>query len=223
MAEIRVELEVAAGRLPEVCARCGEPATTAKWRAMTWYPPWVNLLALLALLPAAIVAMILTKKASVKMPFCNRHSWHWLNRTLLMWGTFFLFGFIGLLGLIFAGAIMGNAQQNIMPFFCTTSVVLLISWLTLVVIVQATAIRPKEITDTEIQLAGLCQEFVDAVEEEEREISLRKKRARRIAQEDDEDEEDDEPRPRSTRKSTDVQESAPPPRKKRPPSEEIEE
>ena len=54
MAEIRLGLDEADGDLPEVCMCCGEPATLIRTKRMRWFPPWVNLLILLGLLPYAI-------------------------------------------------------------------------------------------------------------------------------------------------------------------------
>jgi hypothetical protein len=223
MAEIRVELEVAAGRLPEVCTRCGEPATTAKWKTMTWYPPWCNVLLIFGVLPAAIVMMILTKRASVKAPFCQRHSWHWLNRNLLMIATFFLFGAVGIAALVVITNLPRDLEQQFMPFVCIGDIALLVAWLVVVVVAQNTAIRTKEITDRDIVIAGLCDEFVHAVDEEDREYRRRRTKAKRILEEEEEADDEEEPRPRKSRPSTEVQADKPPPRKKRPASDEIEE
>ncbi len=40
---------------------CGADTDVERKRNFIWYPPWVNLLLLFGLLPAAIVAIILTK------------------------------------------------------------------------------------------------------------------------------------------------------------------
>lgn len=221
MADIRVELEVAAGRFPEVCARCGEPATTAKWKTMAWYPPWVNILLLVGVLPAAIVMMILTKRASVKVPFCAGHAWHWINRNLLIAGTFVLFAAIGIISVVVATNVPRDLEQKIMPVICIGDLVLLVTWLVIIVVAQTTAIRPKEITDKEVVLAGVCNEFVDAVEEADREYRARRIRARRVR--DEAEEEEDEPRPRKKGQSTEVQADEPRPRKKRPATDEFEE
>jgi hypothetical protein len=236
MAKIRLDLEEAAGRLPDVCMRCGKDATVSKWRNMSWYPPWVNILAVAALLPAAIVAMILTKKASVKAPFCDQHKGHWFNRSLLMWGTFFLFGGIGFAVLLIGAGAAKNGRDSAMPFVCMGDLFLVVAWLTIVVVIQSTAIRPKEITDEEIVLAGVCDEFVDAVEEAKQErYARRRKRLGRW--DDDEAEGEDDPRPAQSNRSTHVREDRPAkkkppidddedepkPRKKRPTSDEIEE
>jgi hypothetical protein len=61
-----------------------------------------------------------------------------------------------------------------------------------VIVAQNTAIRPREITDDEFLLTGVCNEFVDAVDEAAR-ARIARRRERRRQRDHDEDE---EPRPR---------------------------
>src|SRR5207247_1179889 len=95
MAEIRLDLGEADGYLPDICMCCGGAATVTKTRKMSWCPPWVGVLILAGLIPYAIVAMILTKRATVQVPLCDQHKGHWFNRALLAFGSFFLFTAIG--------------------------------------------------------------------------------------------------------------------------------
>jgi hypothetical protein len=53
--------EVERKRIPELCMRCGEPATTHKSRLFSWCPPWVIVTIVAGLLPYIIVSMVLTK------------------------------------------------------------------------------------------------------------------------------------------------------------------
>src|SRR6516162_3224465 len=202
MPEIRMRLREADGYLPAVCMCCGATASTTKVKKMQWCPPWVGVLILAGLLPYVIVAVILTKRATVQAPLCEQHQGHWLNRLLLIWGSFFLFGLIGLAGIIFAANLPPPDAENVFPFVCIASIVLLVVWLVIVIACQNTVIRPKEITDTEITLTGVCEAFVNAVEEDREERRARKRdRPRRW------DEEDEyEPRPRKTPPSEAIEE-----------------
>lgn len=221
MAEIRVRLREADGGLPDVCMKCGEPSTVVKTKNMSWCPPWVGILILGGLLPYLIVAMILTKRTRVQAPLCDQHKGHWFNRALVVWGTFVLFGAICLGGFVLAGAMNnggGRRGDDIFGFACAGSVVLGLIWLIVLIVAQNTAIRPKEITDKDITLTGLSQEFVDAVEDQDQDDRPRRGRSR------DDDDYDDEPKARKKRPVYDDDEDDEPrPRKKRPPFDGIEE
>jgi hypothetical protein len=202
MSEIRLRVREADGFLPPVCMCCGAAASATKAKKMQWCPPWVGILILAGLLPYVIVAVILTKRATVQAPLWDQHQGHWLNRVLLIWGSFLLFGLIGVAGIIFGANIPPPDQDNVLPFICIGSVAMLVVWLVIVIVCQNTVIRPKEITDTEITLTGVCEEFVAAVEEDREERRARKRQ--RPSRWDEEDE--DEPRPRRTPPSDAIEE-----------------
>lgn len=203
MAEIRLDIAEADGNLPDACMCCGQPSTVTKTRNMSWFPPWVNFLILFGLLPYAIVALILTKRARVLVPLCPDHQGHWFNRNLLMWGTFFLFGALGIGGFVVAGMLEqpGQRGDSFVGFACIGSLVLFVIWLVIVVVAQSTAIRPKEITDNEIVLQGVSEAFVEAVQDSDRHERTRR-RGRRDDRADD-DEYDDEPAPRKRKADSD--------------------
>lgn len=200
MPQIRLHVRQADGDLPSVCMCCGQPATVTKTKKMQWCPPWVGILILAGLLPYAIVAMILTKRARVQAPFCDDHKGHWLHRALLMWGSFFLFGFLGLGAIVAAASLPQHLRENALGFTCLGGVVLLLIWLGIVIYAQNTGIRPKEITDNEILLDGVCLAFVDAVDESDREYEERRRERRRRR----DDDEDELPRRRSSRGPSDA-------------------
>ena len=194
MPQIRLHVREAEGDLPNICMRCGQEATCTKTKNLSWFPPWVSILILAGLLPYAIVATILTKKALLRAPFCDQHKGHWFNRSLLMWGTFFLFGLLGLGGFIFAANLPRPQNEEVFPFVCVGSLVFFVVWAIIVVVCQQTAIRPKEITDREILLEGVCDTFVQAIAEVDRERVARK-RKRKEEGRGRWDDDEDEPRP----------------------------
>jgi hypothetical protein len=211
MAQIRLyRSEVKEGRLPRICMRCGAEADAERRRDLTWYPPWVNLLVLIGVLPAAIVAMILTKRMTVYAPVCANHKNHWLVRSLIIYGG--LVGIILLaLGAVFVLAMAdqggGRGQPVLTGIVCGGSVLLLIVWLVVVAIAQSTAIRPKEITDKTITLTGVSEEFVNTLGEDD----------------DEEDERPSRPKPRGTKDDTDGMADLGEPRRRRPSSDSFRE
>ena len=236
MAEIRLRLREANGGLPDVCMCCGEPSTVLKSKNMSWCPPWVLVLILAGLLPYAIVATILTRRATIQAPLCDQHKGHWFKRTMWNVGTFFLFAAIcG--GMFFLGVALGdNGRQGdtFMGIACGLSALLGVTWLIILIVAQYTAIRPKEITDKDIPLTNVAKEFVDAVDEQDREDRPRRRRDSRDDGEDYDDrprkkrpaydDDDDEPRAKKKRPPVeDDEDDAPRPRKKRPSSDAIEE
>src|SRR5438128_1659851 len=124
MAEIRLRLRDADGDLPPVCMCCGDAATVTKARKMSWFPSWVYVLVLVNLIICAVVAMILTKRARVQAPLCDKHQGHWFYRSLVIWLSFFFFGFVGLAALILPGVLAGPLRfraDDVMPFACIAS------------------------------------------------------------------------------------------------------
>jgi hypothetical protein len=200
-----VSIDEANGYLPEVCACCDEPATSTRTKQMSWCPPWVGVLIIAGLLPYLIVMLILTKRATVQVPFCERHKGHWLYRNLLIGGTFVLFALLAVAGFAAAMVFGGPRQDDLFGFVCLGTFGLGLVWLIITIVAQNTAIRPKEITDSEILLAGVSGAFVDAVQEAD--SSRRLPRRKRSSKWDDDDYEEEEM----------------PRKKKRPPSDAIEE
>src|SRR5437016_3362932 len=130
MADIRLYLEEADGGLPAICMCCGGDATVTKVRKMSWCPPWVNALIFAGWLPYLIVAMILTKRATVQVPLCDQHQGHWFNRNLLVGGSFAFFTLIGLVafGLMFALDLNPRAVDDLMGFVCLGTAGLFLVW-----------------------------------------------------------------------------------------------
>jgi hypothetical protein len=183
--------EVEEYELPRFCARCGEKAVVCPPKRFAWSPQWLPVLILLGLLGLAlyvILALSLTKRMVVPLPFCERHRNYWRNRQI------FIFGGLAAVVLIAAvaitlGAVLDNKRITDEALLITIlgSVGLFLVWLVSAAVLQSLGIRPGEITDTSISLAGLSDEFVDAVRRERR------------ADRDEEDEDDDRRRRRRPR------------------------
>src|SRR5262245_6084596 len=139
MADVRVSLDEADGGLPDICMRCGETAVVNKTRNMSWFPPWVNILILAGLLPYVIIVALLTKRARVQVPLCENHKGHWLYRNLLIWGAFVVFGLMVVAGITVIANLPPRANDDVAPFICVGSLVLVLAWLAIVVVAQSTA------------------------------------------------------------------------------------
>ena len=180
MAQIRLDLAQADGYLPAICMCCGQLATKTVTKRMQWCPPWVGVLILAGLLPYAIVASILTRRAVVQAPFCDEHKRHWFKRNMLIWGTLLLFGIVGVGTIVIAANV--DDQQRIkplMPYACVFVSLEGIVWIAIVIACASTGVRPKEITDIEITLTGVSEQFVEAVAEEEIARKERRRQRRR--------------------------------------------
>jgi hypothetical protein len=209
MAQVRLSVDEADGHLPAVCMCCGQPATTTVTRKMQWHPSWVYFMILLHILIYVVVALVMTKRIVVQVPLCDEHKGHWFKRTMLMVGAFFLFGLIGVGSIVLAANLDKQLSEQLMPFAGLLCFVGLVVWLIIVIVCKATEIRPKEITDTEVLLKGVSENFVEAVaevdrEREERRAARRRERERPGRWRDDADEDDNnDARPRKRRPSDD--------------------
>jgi hypothetical protein len=190
MATIRLrKYELRKYGLPPVCLRCGAPTGEPRHRTFSWSPPWVAILIICGLLPYLIVALILTKKMRMPVPLCRKHRWHWTGRHLIILGSL-----LALIPLVILAVVFTNpAEQGAVAVIGFAGGLLL--WIILTVILLLTIIRPTEITDESITLAGLSEKFVDAVEEEREERAERRRRRER--------DEEDEDRPRRRRERDD--------------------
>ena len=167
MADVRLEsYDGDVLELPDVCLQCGAPATVHKRKKFSWFPPWVWILLFCGWLPFLIVALVLTKRRTIAAPLCEQHKNHWLWRQLLVLGSLFGVIAVGVVTGLAMSATENGDNETLSGLLCGGTVILLIVWVILAVVVQATSIRPKEITDRGIRLTGVAPAFVEAYEEE---------------------------------------------------------
>ncbi len=194
MAIVRLTLDEAAdGYLPETCLKCGQKAEHWVKKKFSWYPSWVWILLLAGVLPFAIVAAILTKRATVQAPMCAAHRRHWLIRTLVVaLGLLGIFGLVVLL-IVVSSAPRGQRNENLPAILGFTLVASVFAWIIALVILNLNSVRPQEITDYDLTLQGVSDQFADdferCVEEEEKKEAAR------------DDYDDDRPRSRSQRRA----------------------
>lgn len=156
MARIRLHRNEAAGRLPPLCMRCGRPAFQFESLQISWFPPWVNALMLLGVIPYLVVAPLLTRRATLLAPFCPRHRHHWHARQIA----------IGLAALAFALGVGGSLAWH-PPAFLWVLVVLFPLLVATVIVVHRTSVRAVEVTEAFVVIDGVCDEFLDAMSQSE--------------------------------------------------------
>jgi hypothetical protein len=170
MATVRLSrYEVEEQLLPAVCLQCGAPATRERRKAFSWYPPWINLLIFVGLIPFLIVALVLTKRMTMHAPFCEEHRNHWNWRSWFVWLGLMLVMFLGF-GAVVVAIILANRGvvngDTMVGLACVGTLLIGLIWLVAAAIIQQTAIRPTEITDRRLTLTNVSDYFIDALDEE---------------------------------------------------------
>jgi hypothetical protein len=167
MAKLRLdERDCRRDRLPRVCMVCGGDADKYLRKKFAWEPPWIYVLVLLGLigiLIAAILLSVLRKTMVVYCPMCSRHQSHWVRKAVWSWGLLavWLFGLVALIGV--GSELKGDSHVG--PFVLGGILYTLVLFV-VIGLISTRGVRPKEITDYEIVLTGLHDEFVEAAEED---------------------------------------------------------
>src|SRR5215831_1558086 len=90
--------------LPELCIKCGAPATLRQEKTFRWFPPWVLVFLLLGaggVLICVVAAILAMKKRRLEVPLCEDHRHHWGRRQGLLLITFGLLMLVALVALVF--------------------------------------------------------------------------------------------------------------------------
>ena len=179
MAIVRLTLDEAAdGYLPETCLKCGQKAEHWVKKKFSWHPSWIWILLLAGVLPFAIVAAILTKRATMLAPMCTAHRRHWMIRTAVM-----VIGLLAIVVLIVLLIVVSSEppgrRNDLLPaIFGFALVGGGFAWIVAMIVLGLAGIRPQEITDYDLTLQGVSDQFADdfdrcVEEEEEKEIDER--------------------------------------------------
>jgi hypothetical protein len=180
------ETECRKNLLPDLCMFCGEPSSERKHKNFAWHPSWVWILILVSALIAVILALVLTKRMTVRVPVCERHRGYWMRRGLVLGLSFTAIAAVSIGVLIFMGQ-QGPGNDDLTGWLCGGSVVLFFIWLIVAAVYSSNGVRPTEITDRYIKLAGVHQDFVNAIEDDrdrDREEEQEYRRKRRAERED---------------------------------------
>jgi hypothetical protein len=150
--------EVERNRLPDLCMRCGEPATTQKSRNFMWIPPSVGVAILIPIL-YIILSAVMRKQMRVSVPLCDRHRGHWWVRGLII-----LLCLLCVLALMVMAIALSADEYGMLPgILWTATGIASFGWIVLIIVMRYTVIRPGEITDRSITLYGVSETFAQAV------------------------------------------------------------
>ena len=202
--------EAERGDLPPVCALTGEPTDDVKHRTFVWQPAWVYALIPLGLLPCLIVSLIIRKTMTLRLPLVRRKHFHWGWRMAVA-----AVGIVASAGaFIVGGALVSDYERGTLGgWLMIGGLVGFVLSLVMLAVLTALGIHPKRITDREITLAGVHDNFVAAVEEDrERDEAdyqrekeqLREERDRRTREREEVDQQGPVPRARRVKPSEDA-------------------
>ena len=161
-------------RLPAVCIRCGEPATSWFRKEFAGPPLWT-----LLILPVALVLAAISRTWTVDLPVCDRHADPWRDRhrfrelflNVAMGGFYAIMGVSLLMGLLLSPLVQIKPDSVLMwlpgLIFCSWLVAALGLMVARFVFVLL-SIRPTWISATSISLIGVAPRFDDALERQRR-------------------------------------------------------
>jgi hypothetical protein len=148
-------------RIPPVCALTGVPTEAVKKKSFAWTPGWTIFLLLGGLLPYIVVALLLRKRMTVRLPLREGKHGHWMVRqAFLIIGVFFSINLF-----LVGGMVAGKyADERITGIVVMLGILLLLFTLIAGVVLTNKSIRPLEITDDEMRLSSVHPNFKEALE-----------------------------------------------------------
>ncbi|MBC7855727.1 MAG: hypothetical protein IAF94_20035 [Pirellulaceae bacterium] len=143
--------------LPPICLKSGEPATQRLKRKLQWHEPWLALTVLIAIPVYVIIALIMTKRATLMIGLTDEWAARRKTRIMIALGIMF-FG----IGLAVLGIFLGSQGQGSEGWFGLLPGALVV--LVLAALYGQYACRlvwPKRITDQYVWLQGVHPSFLD--------------------------------------------------------------
>ena len=164
MARVRLgKYEIEQHRLPQVCMRCGAASTYRKVKHFNWFPWWILLLSPFGVLPFLILLAVLTRRMTVPISLCQRHRWHFTWR---QWVNYLLL-FAWLAGIVLVVKTFRDWPETTYSTILTITILGgLLIWVILIMVLHLTSIRPAQITDRHIILAGVSEAFIAALDQD---------------------------------------------------------
>ncbi len=145
--------------LPDICLKSNQPANRRLTRNLSWHHPAIALTILAGLLIYVILAIILTKRATIQLPLTDEWFARRQRRMLYSWG-------VGLacLGLIVGGVVL-TAQLDQPEYLLLMLFGIFAGLFTLVFGQMAVGlVSPKPITDEYIWLKGVHPDFLNRLD-----------------------------------------------------------
>jgi MFS family permease len=145
--------------LPDICLLSNQPANRRLTRNLSWHHPAIALTILAGVLVYVILAMILTKRATILLPLTEEWYARRRRRMLFAWGV----------GLVCLGMMIGGfviAVQLDQPGYVLLSLVGLVGGLIALIAGQALVglVSPKRMTDEYIWLKGVHPDFLNRLD-----------------------------------------------------------
>jgi hypothetical protein len=143
--------------LPPICLKSNQPAMTWLKRNLQWHEPWLAVTILIGMPIYVILALILTKRATIMVPLTEEWMERRRTRMKIAWGIALGGLLLGVLGIV-----LGNLGPQHEGFF------LLLLPAFIIVIVAAIygqyacrLVYPSRLSDTHIWLKGVHPEFLN--------------------------------------------------------------
>jgi hypothetical protein len=139
--------------LPDFCLKSNAPTESRLKRKLTWHHPMIFLLVLLSPLIYIVVALIVSKKATIQIPLDQRFKRKRIRNMLIAWGI--VFSSVG--SLILAGIVEPQNKGLSVGFILLFPILLLVG--ALVGLYGCRVVYPKRIDNQFVFLKGTCAEF----------------------------------------------------------------
>jgi hypothetical protein len=148
-----------AAPLPDICVKSNLPAQRRLKRNLQWHHPALALLILIGILVYVVVAVILTKRATIMLPLTEEWYARRQRRLLIAWSW----------GLVSLALIVGGialAIQTDRGEFGLAALAGFVSGLAALIYGQyaCSLVRPKRMTDQYIWLLGAHPDFLNRLE-----------------------------------------------------------
>jgi hypothetical protein len=138
--------------LPDRCVKSNQPAEGWLPRKLYWHNPLLYLLIFISLLVYVIVALIVRKKADIKIGLTQK----WLSRRRLSNAVGWL-SFLGGIGICIAGGVIG---EDLFPVFLILGLVLSFGG-AIYGLIASRMVSPTKITEHHVWLKGIHPEYLD--------------------------------------------------------------
>jgi hypothetical protein len=145
--------------LPDICLLSNQPAERRLQKKLQWHHPALALTIFLGLLVYVILAIILTKRATIQMPLTQEWYERRQRRLIFAWGTG-----LACIALMVLGIVLTAQTEH--PEYLLLLLAGFIGGLITLIAGQALIglVAPKRITDDYVWLKGVSPEFLNRLE-----------------------------------------------------------
>jgi hypothetical protein len=145
--------------LPDICLLSNRPAQRLLKRKLQWHHPAISLTILITVPLYIVLALVLTKRATIQLPLTDEWYERRQRRLIFAWGT-------GLtsLSLMVLGFVIAAVGQE--PGYLLLVMVGLVGGIASLIMGQEllALVKPKRITDEYIWLKGVHPDFLDRLD-----------------------------------------------------------